>query len=552
MWPILSSLWFTLSSRAASRAAARRRPAARPKVEALEDRCLLSAGALDPTFGNGAGYVTTVPSSSGGCAAAVLAQPDGKLLAVGGIMAPVSGKPNSGIHDVFGVARYNTDGSLDTSFGSGGLAQASFGPNNAYCEAAARQPDGKIVLEGWYYVPVGSKPSSSYNIGEIALARFNPNGTLDTTFGSGGEVLTSFTVGTTPLSVTSRGVVLTSTGQIVAVADNGSDIVLARYNANGTLDPTFGTGGKVITTFPSVTYEENLAQQPDGKLVVVGETGPDSSHYAWHIVRYNANGSLDATFGTGGVVTTSFASSSYGSNVAIYPNAGTSNDSKILVVGQGAVARYNGSGTLDPTFGTGGEVLTSDWNTVVAISADGKPVVAGGTPQPGLNLARYNVDGTPDTTFGTGGVVTTTIGINVITYGMAIESNGDIAVAGAHQFSALSQPHRIFVVARYLASEPQVGSFTASPNPVLSGSSLTLTASGITDANPNTTITQVAFYVQVNGVNTLLGYGTQTSPGVWTFSFTVSLAPGTYTLFAQAEDSYGVFGDLCPLALQVL
>jgi hypothetical protein len=74
-----------------------------------------------------------------------------------------------------------------------------------------------------------------------------------------------------------------------------------------------------------------------------------------------------------------------------------------------------------------------------------------------------------------------------------------------------------------------------------SGSSLTLTASNITDSNPNSTITQVAFYVQVNGTNTLLGYGTQTSPGVWTFTFTVSLAPGTYTLYAQAEDNYGLF-----------
>ena len=86
----------------------------------------------------------------------------------------------------------------------------------------------------------------------------------------------------------------------------------------------------------------------------------------------------------------------------------------------------------------------------------------------------------------------------------------------------------------------------------LAGSSTTLTVSNIQDANPNATITQVAFYVQINGTNTLLGYGTQTSPGVWNLTFTVNLAPGTYTLFAQAEDSYGVFGDPVPLTLQVL
>jgi hypothetical protein len=109
----------------------------------------------------------------------------------------------------------------------------------------------------------------------------------------------------------------------------------------------------------------------------------------------------------------------------------------------------------------------------------------------------------------------------------------------------------VSTVARYLSSEPEVGSFTAGPDPVASGSSVTLTASNLTDGNPAATITQVAFYVQVNGSNTLLGYGTQTSPGVWTFTFTVNLAPGSYTLFAQAEDSDGVFGALDALTLTV-
>jgi hypothetical protein len=106
----------------------------------------------------------------------------------------------------------------------------------------------------------------------------------------------------------------------------------------------------------------------------------------------------------------------------------------------------------------------------------------------------------------------------------------------------------IFAVARYLPSEPEIGSFTANPNPVPFGSSVALTASGINDANPSSTITQVAFYYyDSTGTKQVLGYGTQTSPGIWTFSFTVNLATGSDTLFAQAEDSYGVFGD--PLAL---
>ncbi len=125
-------------------------------------------------------------------------------------------------------------------------------------------------------------------------------------------------------------------------------------------------------------------------------------------------------------------------------------------------------------------------------------------------------------------------------------------IAGASGVTDQGAPGTL-TLARYLMASPQIGTFTASPNPVTSGGSTTLTASGITAPNPGSTIIQVAFYLDSNndsvldGSDTLVGYGTQTSPGVWTYRFTVSLAPGSYTLFAQAEDSYGVFGD--PLAL---
>jgi uncharacterized delta-60 repeat protein len=508
-----------------------------PRLEALEDRCLLSAGALDPTFGSGAGYVTTAPSKTFSAATAALIQPDGKIIAAGDFLA-VTGPKKHGVTptaDVFGLARYNTDGGLDTAFGSGGVAQGNLAIADTFGESAVLYPnagtanDGKIVVE-------------DYANGEIAIERFNANGTLDTAFGSGGTVLTSFSVGSTLLSITSRGVVLTNAGEIVAVGDNGTDYVLARYNADGSLDSTFGTGGKVITAFTSNTYEETIAQQPDGKLVVAGETGS-----SWQVVRYNANGSLDTNFGTGGVVTTPFASVTYIRGLAIYPNDGTPNDGRILVVRPGGMVRYNADGTLDSTFGTGGQVSLTKPDSGLALSADGKPVVAGISAS-GLDLMRFNSDGTPDTTFGAGGIVTTTIATygGAVFLGLALQSNGDIVVAGTSHNAANTD---VFMVARFLPSEPEIGSFTANPNPVTSGRSTTLTASNITDGNPGATITQVAFYVQINGVNTLLGYGTQTSPGMWTFNYTVNLAPGTYTLFAQAEDSYGVFGD--PLALSL-
>jgi uncharacterized delta-60 repeat protein len=302
--------------------------------------------------------------------------------------------------------------------------------------------------------------------------RFNTNGMLDTTFGSGGEVLTSFSVGSTNLSITSRGVVVTSTGQIVAVGDNGSDYVLARYNVNGSLDSNFGQGGKVITALSSGTYEENLAQQPDGKLVVAGETG---SVRTWQVVRYNANGALDSTFGTGGVVNTSV--SSVAMSVVIYPATGTGNDGKIVVAGYGnptgfaqvfELARFNPDGSADNTWGGSGLVTisTSSANNsaayAVAIQSDGK-VVAAGRSKTGNDfqfaLTRHNTDGSLDSAFGSGGIVTTSVGGGSDNlYGMALQSNGNIVVAGSA--SDATKGHSDFAAARYIGTTTSTRALT--------------------------------------------------------------------------------------------
>jgi hypothetical protein len=151
-------------------------------------------------------------------------------------------------------------------------------------------------------------------------------------------------------------------------------------------------------------------------------------------------------------------------------------------------------------------------------------------------VARYNTDGSLDSTFGTNGFAT---GGSYHSVGfVALEPDGRIVLAGYTNGSPAG-----FALARFLATGPKIGSFV--------GSNVMLTASNISDGNPGATVTQVAFYEEVNGVLTLLGYGTQTSPGMWTFTFTVPLAPGTYTLTAQAEDNYGVLGDPFALTLTV-
>jgi uncharacterized delta-60 repeat protein len=193
----------------------------------------------------------------------------------------------------------------------------------------------------------------------------------------------------------------------------------------------------------------------------------------------------------------------------------------------------------------------------VTIQPNGQIVVAGGQFSE-FYVARYNpADGSLDSSFGNNGIAVTA-GVSVAAnehVDVALEPDGRIVVAGSTVNSA---GNANFVLARFLATGPQIGSFTASPNPVPSGSSLTLTASSLTDSNPSSSITQVAFYLDSNGDGTLepqtdqpLGYATQSSPGVWSFTFTVNLAPGSYTLFTQAEDSDGAVGDATALTLTV-
>ncbi len=185
-------------------------------------------------------------------------------------------------------------------------------------------------------------------------------------------------------------------------------------------------------------------------------------------------------------------------------------------------------------------------------ATDGEIVAAGSTFDAAgyrhFTAVRVGATGALDSGYGTGGWA---IAPEIAYDGddpqaMTLQPDGRLLVAGGAKPIANSNITDVGLV-RFLPSAPQVGSFLANPNPVTSGSSTTLTASNITDGNPGASVTQVAFYVQLNGTTTLLGYGTQTSPGVWTFTYTVSLAPGSYTLLAQAQDSDGVFGD--PLAL---
>jgi uncharacterized delta-60 repeat protein len=521
-----------------------RRPAnrCRPKLETLEDRCLLSGGVLDPTFGTG-GTVTT----SGGWSAvnfnAVATYPnagtanDGKIVTTGQVFTS-NGK------SYFDFIRYNLDGSLDRSFG--GTGQVANSSGNVGNDVAV-QPDGKIVGAGFAF--------SAKTGDDFAVVRYNANGSLDTTFGGkGGTAITDINQKSTDMG---RRVVLQKDGKIVVAGTTtpsgvnigvSADLALVRYNADGSLDTSFGTGGKVIQHFAAplapggngvfldmaIDPGSSAADPNAGKIVVVAELNSDRGTV---LARFNTNGSLDTSFGGAGYVTLS--------TVAPGVSAAVQTDDRIVVALANGLARFNADGTPDLTFASGGIVPlpTNALARSVTIQADGKILAAAS-----FMVARYNAaDGSLDTSFGVNGVaIAPGVGSNFVD--AALEPDGRIVVAG-------STSSNTFAVVRFLTGGPQIGSFTASPNPVTAGSSVTLTAANVVALNPGSTVTQVAFYQDSNGdgvlesgTDSFLGYGVQTSPGVWTLTFSTSgMTSGTYTLFAQAEDSYAVIGD--PLAL---
>src|SRR5215471_1271543 len=266
----------------------------------------LTAG-LDPAFG-AAGKVSLSlgpgAPGNGGRAEALAIQPDGKIVVAGFAW-------QTGTSIDFAVTRFNQDGSLDQSFGTGGRVATDFFGMEDEAQAVAIQPDGKIVVAGRAAIAAATGGVLDF---DFALARYNHDGTLDTGFGSGGKVTTHFGDGRN----IGQAVLLQPDGHIVVAGgapgvNGGLDFALARYSSTGTLDPSFGAGGMVRTDFMGDNdVALALALQPDGKLIAAGEAAGDKSIIGtplgtdFALARYNANGSLDTTFGVGGKVTTDF------------------------------------------------------------------------------------------------------------------------------------------------------------------------------------------------------------------------------------------------------
>lgn len=400
---------------------------------ALGATTVAQPGSLDDIFGTN-GKVITDFGTFHDRGYSVAIQPDGKIV--------IAGESNNGSDRDFAIARYNTDGTLDDSFSAGGKVTTDFGMSEDYGKSVAIQEDGRIVVAGY---------SSNGTDDDFALARYNTNGGLDSSFGGDGKVTTDFGTGHDDGNT----VAIQSDGKIVVAGSSDIDLAIARYNTDGTLDNSFGLDGKVTTAFGTGSDRgRSVAIQPDGRIIVAGDAD-NGSDIDLALARYNTDGTLDNNFGLDGKVITDFgAGHDYGRSVAIQP------DGKILIAGESnfdfALARYNTDGTLDNTFGTDGKVTTDfgsyyDAGNSVAIQPDGRIVVVGfmlNGPDRDFALARYNTDGTLDSNFGLGGKVTTALGTSDdYGYSVAIQPDGMIVMAG---FSG-STTGSDFAVARYLS-----------------------------------------------------------------------------------------------------
>lgn len=363
-------------------------------------------GILDSSFDSDGKATTNFDGFYNQCRSITI-QSDGKIVVAGFTMVG-----NFYEYD-FALARYNSNGELDNTFGSGGKVTTDIGSGNDLGMSVAIQSDGKILLAGYSY-------TGNNTVYDFALIRYNSDGSLDNTFSSDGKVTTSIgNVGVYGANVYNyaKSVMIQSDGKIVVAgysedgehSENGvnsnANFTLVRYESNGSLDSTFGSSGITITDFGSYYEEGNsVVMQCDGKIVVAGKSH-NFTDYDFALIRYNSDGSLDGTFGSGGKVTTAIGNRSVGYSVTIQ------SDEKIVVAGVSSngtsidfsLVRYHSDGSLDNTFSSGGIVTTAIGNTndvgmSVAIQSDGKIVLAGHSDN-GSNIdfavVRYNNDACP-------------------------------------------------------------------------------------------------------------------------------------------------------------
>ncbi|WP_328967093.1 delta-60 repeat domain-containing protein [Streptomyces sp. NBC_00239] len=479
---------------------------------ALPGAARAADGDPDPAFG-AAGRVLTALAATEDVQDMVV-RPDGRILTAG---TRWTGGADGGGDGDFAVVRYRADGTPDPEFGTGGVAVTDLGGDDV-ADGAALQSDGKLLV-------VGRSARQGQSCCRFAVVRLLADGRPDPGFGNGGTVLTTFggerdieggagdsegghgeggsgdgtggsggrggTGGGANGDGGSRGgggsaeahaVAVQPDGLIVVAGRSGGRFAVARYRPDGSPDPGFGRGGRVVTDFPGGGARAyDLAVLPDGRILVAGQTGFTAPAFAadFALARYLPDGTLDRDFGTGGRVVTDAGDEDGVRGLAVQA------DGRIVAAGYSgadfALARYLPDGDPDPDFGADGRVAAEPGRPVlsvaraydVAVQADGR-IVAAGLGGGAFAVARYRADGSPDPAFGTGGRVTTRFGAGRYAEARAVAVQPDGAVIAA----GIGDGDR--ALARYRSTPP------SPPTPPPPNTRATVPSGGTATSSPRT------------------------------------------------------------------
>jgi uncharacterized delta-60 repeat protein len=332
------------------------------------------------------------------------------------------------------------------------------------------QPDGKIVGAGIIY--------NEFTNSQFVLVRYEPDGVLDTTFGDAGQVILD--------NININAIALQPDGKILAAGHtfqnpSDKDIIILRFNENGSLDSGFGTNGKTTSSIGNRDFANAMTLQPDGKILIAGYSFTEGFESDYCLARYDSDGMPDAGFGINGIVTLDVDESDEANAVKIQP------DGKIIFAGfsansntsSHAMVRLQEDGSLDTGFGMGGMGMVvgpeSGMGKSIALQDDGKIILAGSCSNGGshnIGLKRFQANGAPDTTFGDNGTTTTPFMASCKANALLIQPDAKIVIGGeAGTTGGTYKPD--FALARYQSAQAlgtpnilQKRAFSIYPNPV--------------------------------------------------------------------------------------
>jgi uncharacterized delta-60 repeat protein len=502
----------------------------------------LSPGSLDPSFGSGGSLLAqlgggTEPASR---ASAVAVQADGKVVLAGYASDAATRRR------AFLVVRLNADGSFDSSFGSGGKVEIQLGEGTkpfSGVQAMALQPDGKIVLAGF--------ASGATTSEEMMVARLNPDGSFDGSFGSAGKLLVQLGAGGAEAGSEVRAVALQANGRIVLGGDETDaghhiHVMVARLNPDGSFDGTFGTAGQIAQ--PALVGSAHaLAVQGDGRIVLAGFAAVGEQGQLL-VARLNPNGTFDGTFASGGAFTTQLGTGTFPETeaygLALQP------DGRILVDGyatvasatfqtQVLIARLNPDGTPDSSFGSGGSVLAqmgagahpSSSLNALTLQQNGRILVGGEATNAGGGyealVARLDPGGSLDASFGAGGKASSQFGTGTeafsAVYGLALQPDGKLLFAG-HASDAGGREG--LIAGRMIADLAPVAMFADGPNPAQPLQAIAFDGTASSDADGTIAAYEWSF-----------GDGTGAAGAAPSHSYAT---PGTYIVTLTVTDDDGI------------